>query len=76
MAVYQRRDHSPARLSRLRSFVSRNQSLTDFRISRRKSIVALESILNGEPWLYEQIYQIYRVTTRAFVNQLLYNKTL
>jgi len=40
------------------------------------SIVTLELILNGEPWLYEQTYQIYRVTTREFVNQLLYNKAL
>jgi len=35
-----------------------SQSVVNFRISGRKSIVALESILNGEPWLYEDVSDI------------------
>jgi len=48
------------------------QSLTDYEYHGHESFIALELILNGEPWLYEQTYRIYRVTTRVFVNQLLY----
>jgi len=51
-------------VARLCSFVNPSQSLTDFR-TLRKSIIALESILDCESWLYERISEISSDYTRT-----------